>query len=197
MSVADTSSQSTVSKPSSSGAGSRILGALQSLGRSLMLPVAVLPVAALLLRLGQADLWQALLHNPNATGAPFIADAGNAIFSNLPMIFGVEVAGIVDPQSNASTGTIDDPRWDSVDVAIDFSSPNAVVHNVPSLSRRRINVVLGTTGWQAHEAELRKAATDAGSGVVAAPNFSTGVVLFESIVRHAAKLMAPQESFGA
>src|SRR5689334_14408089 len=92
MSVADTSSQSTVSKPSSSGAGSRILGALQSLGRSLMLPVAVLPVAALLLRLGQADLWQALLHNPNATGAPFIADAGNAIFSNLPMIFGVGIA---------------------------------------------------------------------------------------------------------
>ncbi|HEY4388057.1 MAG TPA: PTS transporter subunit EIIC [Ktedonobacteraceae bacterium] len=92
MSVADTSSQSMASQPSSPGAGSRILGALQSLGRSLMLPVAVLPVAALLLRLGQADLWQALLHNPNATGAPFIADAGNAIFSNLPMIFGVGIA---------------------------------------------------------------------------------------------------------
>ena len=92
MSVANTSSQSTTSRPSGSGVGSRILGALQSLGRSLMLPVAVLPVAALLLRLGQADLWQALLHNPHATGAPFIADAGNAIFSNLPMIFGVGIA---------------------------------------------------------------------------------------------------------
>ena len=111
--------------------------------------------------------------------------------------FDCEVAGIVDPQSAASTGTIDDPRWDNVDVAVDFSSPNAVVHNVPALSRRRISMVLGTTGWQAHEAELRKAVADAGSGIVAAPNFSTGVVLFESIVAHAAKLMASQEAFGA
>jgi len=111
--------------------------------------------------------------------------------------FDCEVAGIVDPQSPASTGTIDDPRWDTVDVAIDFSSPNAVVHNVPALSSRRISMVLGTTGWQAHEAELRKAVADAGSGIVAAPNFSTGVVLFESIVAHAAKLMASQDAFGA
>jgi len=112
--------------------------------------------------------------------------------------FDCEVAGIVDPVSSASTGTIDDPRWDNnVDVAIDFSSPNGVVHNVPVLARRRISMVLGTTGWQAHEAELRKAVADAGSGIVAAANFSTGVVLFESIVRHAAKLMAPQDGFGA
>src|SRR5947209_19887913 len=88
MSVASTSSQ----LPTSPSAGNRILAALQSLGRSLMLPVAVLPVAALLLRLGQPDLWQALLHNPGATGAPFIADAGGAVFNNLPMIFAVGIA---------------------------------------------------------------------------------------------------------
>jgi PTS system N-acetylglucosamine-specific IIC component len=57
-----------------------------------MLPVAVLPVAALLLRFGQADLWQFILHNPNAVGVPFIADAGDAIFSNIPMIFAVGIA---------------------------------------------------------------------------------------------------------
>src|ERR1700736_1073246 len=72
--------------------GDRVLGAMQSLGRSLMLPIAVLPVAALLLRLGQADIWQAILQNPNATGIPFIADAGGALFSNLPMIFAVGIA---------------------------------------------------------------------------------------------------------
>jgi 4-hydroxy-tetrahydrodipicolinate reductase len=119
------------------------------------------------------------------------------LVAQLAREFGGEVAGIVDPQSDASTGTIDDPRWDTVDVAIDFSAPSAVIHNVPSLSRRRINIVLGTTGWQAHEPELRRAVADAGSGMVSAPNFSTGVVLFESMVRHAAKLMASQDSFGA
>ena len=51
--------------------------------------------------------------------------------------FDCEVAGIVDPVSPASTGPIDDPRWDDVDVALDFTSPNAVVHNVPALARRR------------------------------------------------------------
>ena len=111
--------------------------------------------------------------------------------------FDCEVAGIVDPHSSAGTGPIDDPRWDGVDVAVDFSSPNAVVHNVPVLAKRRIAMVLGTTGWQAHEAELRTAVSDAGTGIVAAPNFSTGVVLFESIVAHAAKLFASQEAFGA
>ena len=92
MSVVNTSTQSPVSQPAGSRAGNRVLAALQSLGRSLMLPVAVLPVAALLLRLGQPDIWQALLHNPAATGAPFIADAGGAIFNNLPMIFAVGIA---------------------------------------------------------------------------------------------------------
>lgn len=90
MSTIDTS-QATTPTPSSDF-WSRVLGALQSLGRSLMLPVAVLPVAALLLRLGQADLWQAILHNSHASGAPFIADAGGALFNNLPMIFAVGIA---------------------------------------------------------------------------------------------------------
>jgi 4-hydroxy-tetrahydrodipicolinate reductase len=108
-----------------------------------------------------------------------------------------EIAGIVDPVSPAHTGGVDDPRWQNVDVAIDFTSPDAVLANVSALSRRGINVVLGTTGWQAHEAELRKAVADAGSGIVAAPNFSTGMVLFEAMVAHAAKLMAGSSEFGA
>src|SRR5215212_9087878 len=55
---------------------------LQPLGRALMLPIAVLPIAALLLRLGQADMLD----------VPFIAAAGNAIFSNLGLLFAAGVA---------------------------------------------------------------------------------------------------------
>ncbi len=91
MSVVNPSSSSPSSPPTTSS-WDRVLGSMQSLGRSLMLPIAVLPVAALLLRLGQADIWQAILQNPNATGIPFIADAGGALFSNLPMIFAVGIA---------------------------------------------------------------------------------------------------------
>lgn len=79
MSLANPSS---VSTPASPSAGDRILGALQSLGRSLMLPIAVLPAAALLLRLGQPDL----------LNIPWMAAAGNAVFSNLSMIFAIGIA---------------------------------------------------------------------------------------------------------
>ena len=111
--------------------------------------------------------------------------------------YGCEVAGIVDPESPAHTGAVDDERHRDVDVAIDFTTAEAVATNVPSLARRRVNVVLGTTGWQRHEAALRQAIGDAGSGIVAAPNFSTGVVLFQAMVAHAAGLFAAREDFGA
>jgi N-acetylglucosamine PTS system EIICBA or EIICB component len=54
----------------------------QKLGRALMLPIAVLPVAGLLLRLGQPDL----------LNIKWIADAGGAVFTNLPLIFAIGVA---------------------------------------------------------------------------------------------------------
>ena len=59
-----------------------IFGYMQRLGKALMLPIATLPVAALLLRIGQPDL----------LGIPFLAEAGNAIFSNLPLLFAMGIA---------------------------------------------------------------------------------------------------------
>ncbi|EMW4878290.1 TPA: PTS N-acetyl glucosamine transporter subunit IIABC [Klebsiella pneumoniae] len=59
-----------------------ILGFFQRLSRALQLPIAVLPVAALLLRFGQPDL----------LNVPFIAQAGGAIFDNLALIFAIGVA---------------------------------------------------------------------------------------------------------
>ena len=109
--------------------------------------------------------------------------------------YGCEVVGVVDPP--AGTDGVDSDRWAGADVAVDFSSPDAVMTNVPALARRRINIVLGTTGWGEHEPALRRIVADAGIGIVAAPNFSTGVVLFESVVAHAAQLFARQAEFGA
>ena len=59
-----------------------LLARLQPLGRALMLPIAVLPIAALLLRLGQPDM----------LAIPFVAAAGDAIFSNLGLLFAAGVA---------------------------------------------------------------------------------------------------------
>ena len=108
-----------------------------------------------------------------------------------------EVAGVIDPGSPLHGGGPDADGWAGVDVAIDFSTPDSVIANAVVLAKRGISLVIGTTGWSAREGELRKAVSDAGTGIVVAPNFSTGVVLFEALVAQAAKLFAPQPDFGA
>jgi 4-hydroxy-tetrahydrodipicolinate reductase len=105
-----------------------------------------------------------------------------------------EVVGIVDPLIGKDG--IDSARWTNVDVAVDFSSPDAVMTNVPAAARRRINVVVGTTGWGAREPDLRRVIDETGIGIVAAPNFSTGVMIFEAVVAEAARLLAAHRDFG-
>src|SRR5689334_20679733 len=67
---------------------------VQQLGRALMLPVAVLPIAGMLLRLGQPDVldW------------PTMAAAGDAIFSNLGLLFAVGVAVGLARENHGAAG---------------------------------------------------------------------------------------------
>jgi N-acetylglucosamine PTS system EIICBA or EIICB component len=66
----------------------------QQLGRALMLPIAVLPIAGLLLRLGQPDLlnWTTMFA------------AGNAIFTNLGLLFAVGVAVGLARENHGAAG---------------------------------------------------------------------------------------------
>jgi N-acetylglucosamine PTS system EIICBA or EIICB component len=73
---------------------SRVVGGFQQLGRALMLPIAVLPVAGLLLRLGQADL----------LGIPVLAAAGDAIFGNLGLVFAIGVAVGLARENHGAAG---------------------------------------------------------------------------------------------
>src|SRR5688500_9397961 len=72
----------------------RFLESTQKLGGALMLPIAVLPVAGLLLRLGQPDLLNV---------AP-IAAAGDAIFSNLGLLFAIGVAVGLARENHGAAG---------------------------------------------------------------------------------------------
>lgn len=71
-----------------------IVEKLQPLGRALMLPIAVLPVAALLLRLGQPDLLD----------IPFMAAAGDAIFAHLGLLFAIGVAVGLARENHGAAG---------------------------------------------------------------------------------------------
>ncbi|HET9862251.1 MAG TPA: N-acetylglucosamine-specific PTS transporter subunit IIBC [Steroidobacteraceae bacterium] len=72
----------------------QFIARLQPMGRALMLPIAVLPVAALLLRLGQPDL----------LNVPAIAAAGDAIFSHLGLLFAIGVAVGLAKENHGAAG---------------------------------------------------------------------------------------------
>lgn len=69
------------------------LGGLQRLGKALMTPVAVLPAAALLLRLGAGDVFN----------LKWMAAAGGAIFDNLALLFAIGIAiGLADENNGVA-----------------------------------------------------------------------------------------------
>jgi 4-hydroxy-tetrahydrodipicolinate reductase len=100
---------------------------------------------------------------------------------------GCEVAGIAE--IHAPVETVLDSAG-HVDVAVDFSLADAVPVNLAVLAARGINVVIGTTGWQAHEDELRARAAEAGIGVLASANFSIGMNVFRHLVEEASRAFA-------
>lgn len=71
----------------------KVLGGLQKLGKSLMTPVAILPAAGLLFRLGAPDVFN----------IPWMFAAGEAIFSNLALLFAIGIAiGFADENNGVA-----------------------------------------------------------------------------------------------
>jgi 4-hydroxy-tetrahydrodipicolinate reductase len=109
---------------------------------------------------------------------------------------GCQIAGIAEvdrPVASVLDGLKDNP----VDVAIDFSQPDAVAANIRQLAARKVSVVVGTTGWQEEERELRALAGQAGIGVLAAANFSLGMHVFAVVVEQAARRFGALNQVGA
>jgi PTS system N-acetylglucosamine-specific IIC component len=72
----------------------KIFGQLQRIGKALMLPIAILPAAALLLRFGA----------PDVLNVPFIMAAGSVIFNNLALLFAIGVAVGISIDSSGAAG---------------------------------------------------------------------------------------------
>jgi PTS system N-acetylglucosamine-specific IIC component len=114
------------------------LASLQKVGGALMLPIAVLPIAGLLLRLGQPDLLD----------SASIAAAGNAIFSNLGLLFAIGVAVGLARENHGAAGLA------SVVACLVASKGAEVLISVPAeaiadLSGRARE--LGIAAYKAHE----------------------------------------------
>jgi 4-hydroxy-tetrahydrodipicolinate reductase len=96
---------------------------------------------------------------------------------------------IVDPTARGRriARSIDDASWRGVAVAFEFTRGDAAKDNVIALLNRGVAVVCGTTGWDALDPAVRKAARTSAKGCVIAPNFSVGMSLFYAAVEQAAR----------
>lgn len=103
---------------------------------------------------------------------------------------GCTIAGIVDKGHSIESAP-------AFDVAIDFSTADTVVANVTAVAAAKRNLVIGTTGWQAHEAEVKAIVASAGIGVLASANFSLGLNAFLRVVETATRQFAQYSDYGA
>ncbi len=89
-----TTSTAPAAPPKKKRTGIRIPGfaQLQRLGKSLMLPIALLPAAGILLRLGQPDLLGGVKAPLIGPFFEAMSAAGWAVFTHLPLLFAVGVA---------------------------------------------------------------------------------------------------------
>jgi 4-hydroxy-tetrahydrodipicolinate reductase len=102
---------------------------------------------------------------------------------------GWEVSPKLDIDDNAGGSGITSASMAGVDVAMDFSQPDAVLPNIEAAARAGVNLVVGTTGWLEARAGVERTVRESGIGLIYASNFSVGVNLFFEIVAHAGRII--------
>ncbi len=107
---------------------------------------------------------------------------------------GWEIGPRLDIHDNANGRGITPTSMNGVDVAIEFSQPEAVVPNIKAAARAGVSMVVGTTGWSDQRSTVRRIVKESGIGLIYGANFSLGMNLFFEIVSHSARLigMLPQ-----
>jgi len=78
---------------------------------------------------------------------------------------------------------------ENIDVAIDFSIPEAAVNNISTCLKNNVPVVSGTTGWLEHYEEMTKLCKENKGAFLYASNFSVGVNIFFELNKQLAKMM--------
>lgn len=102
---------------------------------------------------------------------------------------GHEIVGKIDINNQHELEQLD---TDAVDVAIEFSTPEAAATNIKKCLQRGWPVVSGTTGWLEHKLEIEALCLQNGGAFFYASNYSIGVNLFFRLNTILAKLVKGQ-----
>ena len=111
------------------------------------------------------------------------------LIDGLASEYGFEAVLRIDSRSHAD--------FHGIDVAIEFSTPEAAPRNLILLAEAGIPVVCGTTGWYEHLPEVSAAVKEHATGLVWSPNFSPGVAVFRRLTALAAELLKNETEYGA
>ena len=95
---------------------------------------------------------------------------------------------------NAQGGALAPERLRSMDVVIDFTTPEAVLQNIKACVKAKKNMVVGTSGWYGELPAVRRMVKSSGIGFLYAKNFSVGVNLFFDTMRSAAAALRHEYS---
>lgn len=103
-----------------------------------------------------------------------------------------EIVLIID-ENNRDQVTIEDLQ--KADIAIDFSTPHAILENINFCLEANVPVVIGTTGWYDQLEEIRKRCLAGNNTLMYGSNFSIGVNVFFHINKLLAKAMSPYKQY--
>ncbi|MDC6367578.1 MULTISPECIES: 4-hydroxy-tetrahydrodipicolinate reductase [Flavobacteriaceae] len=93
---------------------------------------------------------------------------------------------------DVDTKTID---FSSMDVAIDFSTPDAAFNNITSCFKNSVPVISGTTGWLKNYDKAIELCQEHEGAFIYASNFSLGVNIFFELNAHLAKMMSELKQY--
>src|SRR5690606_12033934 len=88
-----------------------------------------------------------------------------------------------------------EPSYGSMDVAIDFSTPEAAFDNIAGCFAHGVPVISGTTGWLERYPEAVALCDKHRGAFIHATNFSLGVNIFFELNAHLAKMMSQLEAY--
>src|ERR1017187_2145918 len=97
---------------------------------------------------------------------------------------------VLDVLENSGAGALTPPFVAGFDVAIDFTTPEAVVQNLRACLATGAKVVVGTTGWYAKLADMRGLAERKSAGLLYGTNFSIAVQLMMKLAEQMGAALA-------
>jgi 4-hydroxy-tetrahydrodipicolinate reductase len=110
---------------------------------------------------------------------------------------GHTIHAMIGAADNAGGRALTRQHLDGVDVAIEFTRPDAVVANLERLIEAGLPVVTGTTGWAEELPRITRLVVDRGGALLHGSNFSAGVHLFLRAAEDLARRFAGQAAFDA